>query len=418
MIDDKTLREVLQRKIAQLKEYPRSAQKEVEMVMANKYNVKFSTTVDIFNGFLPIESMGYDMLYKLMTAIHEVTLERCQDLDPSDLYAPKYFTEQELESKIYDKPLDENNDDFDIVIDEWNQITNDQYHFIASSDEVLKWTNLNKLKYNPNVQRDLKVKVNKGTEIMVVDINTDAVKEMEDLIENNEFFSDNLTINVNPDLYEEPKIVKNKLIIPKESHIDLIDGFHRCLALMNVKRRKSDLKFTFQFNLTVFNEEKANKYMLQMDKKNHLSEEQVIRTNKNNFNNLVVTRLKDSSSFHLKKSLLNDSMFTYVVKLIEKIFNIKERPKAVDLYKNIEKNINIFVEEDNLYEREFTKQEWFVYLYILKYSIDSNINFINLINSIKIYSTLEKMKFIKEPSAKYYKILDKVLSEVNDNANV
>ena len=105
MIDDKTLRKVLSKKIIQFKtEYPKTAQREVERLMANKYNVKYGDTVDIFNGISPfsVDELSYDMLYKFTRSMHEFALTKYETLDPSDLNVDIYFTANErkdLEAK-------------------------------------------------------------------------------------------------------------------------------------------------------------------------------------------------------------------------------------------------------------------------------------------------------------------------------
>src|SRR5690606_26642351 len=109
--------------------------------------------------------------------------------------------------------------DEDIIFDEWFKIKYDQYSVKTTIDEVIKWRNNNRLIYNPETQRDLVIKESKGgISIKTVDINMEAVDNMIRLMENDEFFSDELTININTDINTSSKqlvAVKNgKLIIP------------------------------------------------------------------------------------------------------------------------------------------------------------------------------------------------------------
>lgn len=412
MIDDKTLREVLQRKISQIKQYPRSAQKEVENIMSQKFNVDFGTTVEIFNGLLPIETLSYDMLYKLMISIHDMIIdnERYEQLDANDLYAPKYFTEYEIEE--FEKPLKKNDEDIDMVFENWLQVDNDQYICVVPIEQIVEWRNLNKIKYNPKTQRELTEKVTKGGVIIkVVTIFESALKAIKKLMKNNDFIPDDITFNVNPDFYEEPVIKYGKLIVPS---VDIIDGFHRFISMCDIKDQNPNWNFNCIVNIMVFNEEKAQRYMIQKDKKNHLSPKQLVKIDRNNESNYVISRLNESSSFH-HRNRIDDDSFVMLVKLVSDLFNPQERQEAVELSKTIEKNINEIIEINGLYDEGFSKHEWFIYLYLLKLSDCNSNTFINVINKIDMDNLLSKINFRNEPTKASYKILDTEFREVKQN---
>lgn len=409
MIDDKTLREVLQRKISQIKQYPRSAQKEVENIMSIKFNVNYGTTVEIFNGLLPVETLSYDMLYKLMISVHDMIInnERYEQLDANDLYAPKYFTEYEIEE--FKKPLEKNDEDIDMVFENWLQVSHDQYVCVVPIEQIVEWRNLNKIKYNHNTQRELTEKTTKGGVVVkVVTIFETALKAIKKLMLKDDFIPDDITFNTNPDFYEEPKIKHGKLIV---SVADIIDGFHRYTSMCDVKDRNPNWKFNCIINVMVFNEEKAQRYMIQKDKKNHLSPKQLVKIDKNNESNYVISRLNESSSFH-HRSKIDDDSFVMLVKLVADLFNPQERQEAVELSKLIEKNINEIIEIKNLYDEGFSKHEWFIYLYLLKLSDCNSNTFSNIINKIDMDYLLSKINFRNDPTKGNYKIIDTVFGEV------
>jgi hypothetical protein len=403
---------VLQRKIVQVKEFPKSAQKEVEHYMAEKYNVKFSTTVDIFNGLLPIESMSYDMMYKLMNAIREVSKERYESLDASDLYAPKYFTEQEISSGLYDKPLEKDDEDIDMVFNNWLQVNPDQYVCVVPIEQIIEWRNLNKLKYNPKTQRELTEKSTKGgIVIKVVTVFKDALKAIYNLMAKNEFISDDITVNVNPEYFDEPTIVRGNLFISSKSRADLIDGFHRYLEMCEAKDNNPDWHYNCIINVMVFNEEKAQRYMIQKDKKNHLSPKQVAKIDKTNENNYAIKRLNTSSNFHFKGKLTDD-LILMLSNILRDNVNIEARAEAVEISKKIENGFNALIEEKDYFNKEFTKHEWFLYLYLLKISNFDKDKFITLINSHDIDDILSHINFRNEPTKQNYNYVNKILGEV------
>lgn len=412
MIIDQTLLDILQYKIAKIKEHPRSAQKEVEEIMLRKFNVSYGTTIDIFNGLLPLETLSDDILYKLMVSLQEMIInnDRYRYIGANDLYPSKYFNEYQI--KQYEKPFEKDEDDTDIIFDQWLQVAHDQYVCVVSVDKIVEWRNLNKIKYNPKTQRELTEKTTKGgIVIKVVTIFKKALKEIGEKMENNEHIPDDITFNINPDYYEEPRIIRGKLVIPKESRVDIIDGFHRYLKMCDTKDKISDWKYKCIVNVMVFNEEKAQRYMIQKDKKNHLSKKQLIRMDKSDKSNYVVSRLNESSDFH-HKGKIDDDTFVLLVKLISELFNPQDRAEAVQLSKTIENNINKIIEDKNLYDSALSKNEWFMYIYLLK-KCDCNTNtFFKVVKKFNSKELLEKIKFINQPAKQHYKTIDTIFNEV------
>jgi hypothetical protein len=47
-------------------------------------------------------------------------------------------------------------------------------------------------------------------------------------------------------------------------------------------------------------------------------------------------------------------------------------------------------------ENPFTKEEWFIFMYLTKRSIEKNINFNNIIDNINISDLLNEIKFNNE----------------------
>ncbi|HHT96688.1 MAG TPA: hypothetical protein GXZ90_02180, partial [Clostridiales bacterium] len=321
-IDDKILREVLQRKIKMIKDHPRTAINDVESWMAKEYNVKRGDTVSILNGTTPIEALNYDMLYKFMKSIRNGLADSQQNFDLSDLSETKYFTDIEIEE--FSKPIEVKEYNDDIIFKEWVQIAPDQFVTKATIDEIVMWRNLNKIRYNPETQRDMTVKNNKGVEIKVVTLNRKSIREIYQLMVNNDFIPDDLTLNINTDINinddQLPYVSNNNLIVPLESLIDIIDGFHRYYTMCTVKDANPDWNFTCIINIVMWDTEKANRFMLQRDKKNHLSDRQTTRIDKSSEVNYVINRLNNSSRFHWNGKV-DDSTHYKLNNIITDIFN-------------------------------------------------------------------------------------------------
>lgn len=419
-VDDKILREILQRKIKEVNKLPRAAFQSVESYMVNEYNVKHGDIVSILNGTMPIEVLGYDMLYKLMKSIEggvykywEHSNEEQLNINLSELDEDIYFTDIEIEE--FSRPVDNKVYDSDIIFTEWIQITPDQYVVKATIDEIIQWRNLNKIKYNPETQRDMTVKNSKGVEIKVVTLNKKSIKEMYELMINGDFIPDDLTFNINTDINikgeQLPHISYDNLIIPKEALIDIIDGFHRYYTMCTVKDANPDWQFTCIINITMWDTEKANRFMLQRDKKNHLSDKQTTRIDKRSETNYVIDRLNNSRKFHWNGKIDNDTHFE-LNNIITDIFNPTTREEAVLLHKSIEENINLVIEENSYFDKQFTKEEWFVYLYLIKKTQDEKIDYIDLIDRLDVDKLIEKIEFKRKPRKLHYKLIDDMVGRV------
>jgi hypothetical protein len=232
---------------------------------------------------------------------------------------------------------------------------------------------------------------------------------------NNTYIPDLLTFNANPDSSEQPRIVDGRPIIPFGAIIDCIDGYHRVKAAIAVTKLKPEWNITFPVMLTGFDVKKSKRYILQEDKKTHLTKEQVTEDNQDDAANFIISKLKDSD--YLKDSGIQNISYQ-LNRIINSIFNPdklkspEERQKALLLFKNIEQKMNILIEDNMWIGKVFTKEEWFVYLYLINYCEDMNKNYSNIIKNININNLLEQISITNEPSPKNFKLMKEVIKNV------
>ena len=420
MIDDKRLRLVLQEKIAQLNELSKTAIYDVRDLLANKYNVDYGTSTDIFNNRIPVDTLSYDMLYKLTTCIKEVALKRWQEINANDLLIDKYFTKQD--SIEYDRPMINKNLSKDLVFKNWLQVNPDQYVCVVTIEDLIEWRNINRIRYNPRTQRRLSEKTVNGMVYKVVTLYEESLNEISELMKNNEFISDDITFNVDPTYYESPRIFKGNLIIPKDSVPDIIDGFHRLKEMFETKDLDAAWEFNCIINVTVFDETKALKYIRQKDKKNHLTEEQINQIDMNSETNFIIKKLNDSNQFHLKHTI-TDERFDIIRKVMDSLFNLdskenkklsfqERRPNSVAIYNVIESTINSIVERYNLFDTDFTASMWLVGIYLVFVSIKHEVDANKILDDIDFLDLSEKVIFKNSPTTSNYKTLKEVFNNV------
>ena len=414
MQNKEELQNVLNRKIKQVKDFPRSAQKEVEKIMAKKYNVRFGDTVDMFNEISPnsIRELSDDMLYKLMKSIKEVAVSKYESLDPSDLFDKHYFSDEEIET--FEKPLDIE-EDFDIIITDWKKVGDKKIEICVSLDEVYRWRNYNKLRFNPETQRDLITIVKNGIPTKKLDINRKSINEINERRKMNRYYPVRGIININPEYNDKPIFKDGNVIIPPETHMDLIEGFHNNLAICEYKDENPDYEEICEFDIMMLTVDEANDFIEQMDRKNHFKTSQQTRLDRINQVNYIINQLNISGEFHLFGTI-TDQMKVFINKVITALFDIKQnRQKAVNILDIFYEKLNYVVKTKNHYDVPFSKNEWIIYITAIKYSIDNKCDFKDLIEKIDIDKISKSTNIVNVPNGKHYKIINAALKEVKEN---
>lgn len=416
MKDTDLLRDNLQQKLA-LIENNNKIKKELEDDLANRFNIKYARSYDIFNGFERIETMPYHMLYKLTFSIKSVISNYSDVIDSSGLNVDSYFTE--IEKVEYEKPIVETKKEEDMVIKDWKYISVGQFSYYridATIDDVIKWADTNRLRFNPETQRDLIVVETNGIPIKKFDLNRKSVESMKERMIDGTYFPVPALLNINPELYDEfPLVFKGgNLIIPAHVKVDLIEGFHNYIAATEVKYNNPDWEYPYEFKLYLLNKEGANRCIAQMNEKNLFRDTQTARLNVAPEISYLVNTLNTSSDFLLNRTITSE-MCLYLYKVVEKIFDVTKMRDAILVLSKLKNNLNHVIIETNHFDCNFTKEEWFVYMYLTKISIDNNVDFNILFNSAISHSVIDKITINKMPRTVHYKLIKDLIAEVVKN---
>ena len=418
-MEDK-LREVLRLALADAdaNDKTKSFKDQYKTIMHNMYNITAGEATDILTGKLPVELMQKDTLFKVTSVLHELNKTTKGTFDSSKLNVDDYFTDKEkleYSQKIIRKVQDE-----DIIIKAgcWTKVADDQIFITITPDDLMNYyINRNKINYNPKTQRNLTIKETKTGKIKTITFDKVAYGSISIGMANNDYISDILALNVNPDFYNPPRIVNGNVVIPNESQIDCIDGYHRLQGAITTKINNPDWNQPLAFFLFICDEAKAVKYILQQDKKIHLSDEQATKADDTDAANFIIGKLNDSPKFILRNTI-DDTKFVILNKIITRLFNPsklykpEDRQEAVKLYQTIENNINELIEVNDLYNLEFTKEKWFIFLYILKHCVDNELDFVTIVNKLSIDDILNQIRFTNKPNDSHYRIMREVVKNV------
>lgn len=416
-VSEDLLKNVLKEAIFIANKNPNTFEKQIKTTAMHMYNMTGGEVVSILNGKNPLEIMDRDTMFKITRVLYELfklnanLLEYVYDYEQLDI--EKYFYDDE--KRLYDKKINRKKTDEDIIFDKFLIVSNDQIVLTMTNKELYeKLIKRNKVNYNPETQRDMTIKETATGEIKEITLVPEALNGIYELIDTKNYISDALTFNVNVDYYMPPKITNDKIIISKDTILDCIDGFHRLKIINQYTVTHPEWEQTLIINLMMFNTDKAIRYILQEDKKNPLTKEQTVRFDQLDPANFIIDKLNDSSNFYLKNQLAG--MKIILNKLITDIFSPKrltgteERLSAAQLSKTIEVNLNELIEDKLI--KSFTQEEWFLYLYVLKYSLDNNLNFVEVVNNLQIDDLLAEISFLKKPTTNDYKVIKEALKNV------
>lgn len=413
-VEETILRNILNTALSDGNNRPKSFENRFKTTMYTMFNITPGDAIAILNGTISTEIMPKDTMYKTLKVLYDINKTLNDGFDIKKLEADRYFTEREIEN--FSQKVNRTKEDKDIIIENWIRVAEDQYVTVLSIEDIIDLINRNKIRYNPETQRNLVIKETQNGTEKHIKLFPKALEEIEESMINNNYISNAITFNINPDKFEPPKISKGKLVISKDSIMDCIDGFHRLKVANIVKIKTPDWNKNFIINIMIFDKNKAIRYILQEDKKNHLSNEQVIESDYSDAANFILNKLIESNNFYHKsyiatKKIVLNTLINSIFKP-KRLVSAESRAESVRLFTAIEKNMNTLIEINELYNKEFSKEEWFIYLYVLKYSLDNHKDFTDLINNIPVNNLLAEISFSSKPITKHFNLMNEVVNNV------
>lgn len=313
--------------------------------------------ISIWNQIIPLETVDLPIMYNITKYLYKYAKEEIINPD-------KYFTE--FETSEFDKFKMINNSKISyknktLDLSDTTQIMDDQWTTTLTFEQISEMFDLGLIKYNPDTQRDMKNKEVKGHLIQKININKKSVKEIEQLLLKNLFVSNTITLNIRKTSEEEISYNKNNKTIKIKGDIDIIDGFHRALAIFGAIKQNKSLKGSMIVSLTHFDKAKAQSYIVQEDKRNKISKEHIKYLNQENLENQVVKALNENTNSELRGLITTDIgliknnsalvLFSTLADSIKSQFNIKNQRDVRIISEYL---IGFFNELTGIYYDEFS----------------------------------------------------------------
>lgn len=210
--------------------------------------------------------------------------------------AEEYYSAEEIKkysrSKVKKtKPI------FPVIFYNVLQISDDQFVTTINTKYLYELYNNGALAYNLKTQRAPKVFVKDGIEKYAISINRFSVSEIRNLLGNGLFISNDLTFNVGDrddnDFYYDPN---DGRFVLRSGMFDILDGFHRTRAIIQVMNEEPDFSKEFVLNIMAFPEQKAKRFVAQQDKRNKIKSSFAKSIDDTRFDSVVAKKINEESN--------------------------------------------------------------------------------------------------------------------------
>ena len=361
--------------------------------MQTSFNIPTGMTMDLLTGRINLEDANEFILFALCN---------CLDKELEKKNTNKYFTSIEIEgyskSKYHEETIK-----FPIEI-KCVPVTADQWVGSVDVDFIMKLRRAQLINYNANAQRTLQKVVKGERSYYKITLNKDAINKIIESMDNGNYIPNTITLNM-PETadfsYDDSKCV---LSIKTLDHFDISDGYHRYIAMGQLKDKNPDFNYPMELRIVMFSEDKVKQFIYQEDQKTKMKKIDSDSMNMNAPENLVVERLNRDVMFNLKNKIArNNGSINYgELAAIIKYFYFKGQGvdksirRIIEVESEIRDKFNKLTETyPSLLDKDYSFAELMIILYtfdnvsIVDYNPERTFNLLNRINEIdlKIFAT-------------------------------
>lgn len=273
------------------------------------------------------------------------------------------------------------------------QISDNQWIGKITLKELMLWRNAQIINYNENAQRTMKHITRRGQDFYQIYLNKKAVKSIMEIMKSGNFIPNTLTFNMTENTYYEYDTDSNTLMIDiSEEKLDILDGYHRYIALSKLYNEDPELDLTMEIRIVQFTESIAQQFIWQEDQKTKMRKSQSNAMNQMKLANIITQRINDSGEcdfYHniTPNGIINKGEFAIMV---DKVYCINiSKKNELEMQKQTVKRLvaylNFLADADkNLLKKKWDKQFIYSAVYISN-KIPQNIS------KKKHLSTLYKM---------------------------
>ena len=256
------------------------------------------------------------------------------------------------------------------------------------------------LNYGYEIQREAKLVKRKGNIIKEPRVNQKNVDEMTELLVKGQLMDSTIYLNAAPRTSDEgDELVmdekNHKLTITKGTRLDVLDGFHRCLASHQAYQLDPNIEFYFNVIVSNYTTKEAQRWQAQHAKAMPWSQHRVRELQKENRSDKVVAGLRanpDIGDYISTSRRLSSNQivnFSTISDAVDRYFKLENRRDEVDTIEVLTSYIDDLVQYDGVQwgtDRRNNLLISRVGIYLILYYIS--------LNKEKEYSTVDFYSFL------------------------
>ena len=226
--------------------------------------------------------------------------------DISQLNTKDYFTTAEQEYFSKHSYTAERQEGYPYIFSNMLKVSDNHYTGVISAQDLATIDKANDIIYNFNTQRNAKIDV---FGIKRINVNSKKIQEIADNMLTGKQFADEIKINILRNGDDEIEfntsdgVIGDLKIISGE--INIFDGFHRKTANQLAIIKNPDIQFNWKLTVTNFTEQKAQDFMVQINKQTPIKKEYINTLDKSKIENFVVDLIIDNPIFELSDKVKN-----------------------------------------------------------------------------------------------------------------
>lgn len=326
--------------------------------LEEQFRMPISLTADICAGRELISEQNDFVAFVMLTG-----------LAPNEVN--RYFTTEEIKTfskEKFDKPEFE----LPLVFKNMVQIASDQWIGKITAKELMALKDAQIIKYNENTQRTMRRVVRGESRYYKIALNEKSVMEIKEALESGAYISDDITLNM-PLETTEFTFNKNKITISELDKLDIIDGYHRYIAISRALIENKDFDYPMELRLVNFSEEKAKQLIYQKDQKTKMRQVDSAALNQYNPANIVVDQLNADPSSNIQGMIARNSGaishadLSAFVNAFYFSNGKANRKEILAVKKELQEKFNTYISSDlSLTDKQFTTRELAGIMYCFK----------------------------------------------------
>lgn len=269
----------------------------------------------------------------------------------------------------------------------WNMIEvveGSQWIGRISVKELMKLRDAQLINYNERTQRTLKRVENKDFEYYQIYLNRTAVDAIEKSYAEGQYIPNTITLNLPEDA--DFKYSDGVLTIKEVERLDIIDGYHRYIAMSNIYNRDPGFDYEMELRVVCFNEDTAKQFIWQEDQKTKMRKMDSETFNQNSPANQVINLINQSGLYRnvigRNNSVIDQGLASHLItKLWFNTTKVIKRKTLLDVRDEILQSFDQLLEEDpEIFDRKWSYEFTIVAFILLKEKIAPKTGVVNAIN--------------------------------------